>query len=181
MTRSLYIIGSAAPPVRQLGEACTLAREHGWQPTVILTPTAASWVDVDALAAATGQPVRVHPRRPDEQDRLPSADAVLAAPLTFNTINKWAAGVSDTLALGLLNELLIDGPPIVAGPCAKRALRAHPAYKPSLQVLQDTGVTLVDQDLVVERGSDGLAQFQWRAIISVLNERTTPCSPDQPQ
>jgi hypothetical protein len=35
---------------------------------------------------------------------VPEADAVLAAPLTFNTINKWAAGISDTLALGLLSS-----------------------------------------------------------------------------
>jgi flavoprotein len=28
----------------------------------------------------------------------------VVAPATFNTINKWAQGISDTLALGLLNE-----------------------------------------------------------------------------
>src|SRR5438034_5108813 len=84
--------------------------------------------DAERLAELTSTPVRIHPRRPDEQDPLPPAHAVLAAPLTFNSINKWAAGISDTLALGLLNELLVDGPPIVAVPWAKAALRAHPAY-----------------------------------------------------
>lgn len=168
MTRTLYVIGSAAPPVRQLAEACELARDYDWQPCVILTPLAASWVDVNALAAATGQPVRVQPRRPDERDPLPPADAVLAAPLTFNTLNKWAAGISDTLALGLLNELLVGGPPIVAAPCAKASLRAHPAYEPSIQVLAGAGVIVIDQDKVVERGSDGLATFQWQSILSAL-------------
>jgi hypothetical protein len=35
---------------------------------------------------------------------------VLVAPVTFNTVNQWAAGINDTLALGLLNELPITGP-----------------------------------------------------------------------
>ncbi|MQA08420.1 MAG: hypothetical protein GEU98_07665 [Pseudonocardiaceae bacterium] len=62
---------------------------------------------------------------------LPNADAVLAAPLTFNTLNKWAGGHNDTLALGLLNELMGEGVPIVAAPCAKMVLRGHPAYRPA--------------------------------------------------
>jgi phosphopantothenoylcysteine synthetase/decarboxylase len=37
---------------------------------------------------------------------LPRADAVAIAPATFNTINKWVAGISDTFALGLLNEAI---------------------------------------------------------------------------
>jgi hypothetical protein len=37
----LYIIGASAPPVRQLDQACKHAIECGWQPHVILTPTAA--------------------------------------------------------------------------------------------------------------------------------------------
>lgn len=35
---------------------------------------------------------------------VPPPDAFVVAPCTFNTLNKWAAGVSDTLVLGLLNE-----------------------------------------------------------------------------
>jgi phosphopantothenoylcysteine decarboxylase len=105
----LYIIGASEPPVRQLDEPCRHAIEYGWRPHVILTPTAAEWGDLVAIRAITGTPIRVSPRLPHEQDPFPEADAVLAAPLTFNTINKWAAGISDTFALGLLNELLVDG------------------------------------------------------------------------
>ena len=64
---------------------------------------------------------------PPDHDPLPAADAILAAPLTFNTINKWAGGISDTVALGLLNELLVGGPSIVAAPCVKGTFQAHPA------------------------------------------------------
>jgi hypothetical protein len=168
--RTLYLIGTTAPPIRQLDQACKLAIQDGWDPCVIVTPTAAGWVDVDRLADITSKPVRVHPRRPDEQDPLPSADAVLAAPLTFNTINKWAAGISDTLVLGLLNELLVDGPPILAAPCAKPALRAHPAYPASVRLLVGAGVGFVDPDAVTSRGADGLAVFDWPAVFGAMSK-----------
>jgi phosphopantothenoylcysteine decarboxylase len=168
--RTLYLIGTAAPPVRQLDEACQLAADLGWQPCVILTPTAADWVDVERLAAITGAPVRVQPRLPDERDPLPEADAILAAPLTFNTVNKWAAGISDTLALGLLNELLVDGPPIVAAPCAKPALRMHPAYSASQRLLRENGVHFVEQDEVTSRSSDGLVAFDWPSVLRKMNQ-----------
>jgi phosphopantothenoylcysteine synthetase/decarboxylase len=162
------IIGASAPPVRQLDEACKLAIDYGWQPHVILTPTAAEWIDLEAIRALTAAPVRVSPRRPNEEDPFPKADAVLAAPLTFNTINKWAAGISDTLALGLLNELLIDGPPIVAAPCVKTSLRAHPAYAASIERLSRAGAQFLNQDDMIAKGEDGLAAFDWQTVIQSL-------------
>lgn len=176
---TLYLIGTAAPPVRQLDQACQMAIDLGWDPCVILTPTAAGWVDLERLAKVTSKAVRVQPRRPDAQDPLPPANAVLAAPLTFNSINKWATGISDTLALALLNELLIDGPPIVAVPCAKAALRAHPAYAASIRALSKAGVSFVDRDYVISRGVDGLVLFDWPAIVSVVNQ-LAPQNPADP-
>ena len=116
--------------------------------------------------------MRVDLRRPDEQDPFPPADAVLAAPLTFNTINKWAAGISDTVALGLLNELLVGGPPIVAVPCAKAALRAHPAYAANIQLLDHAGVQFLDQADVASRGADGLIVFDWLSLLRRVSNRT---------
>ena len=169
--RALYVIGASAPPVRQLADACRLAIEAGWQPYVTLTPTAAEWVDLAELRTVTGQPVRVQPRRPGESDPFPPADAVLAAPLTFNTINKWAGGINDTVALGLLNELLSSELPIVAVPCVKAALRAHPAYATNLHLLEDAGVQFLG-DSITTRGGDGLAAFDWPAVMQHLTRIT---------
>ncbi len=167
----LYMIGASAPPVRELADACQLAIAAGWQPYVTLTPTAADWVDLAELRAVTGQPVRVQPRRLGESDPFPPADAVLAAPLTFNTINKWACGINDTVALGLLNELLSSDPRIVAVPCVKDALRAHPAYARNVHLLEDAGVQFLG-DSIMTRGSDGLAAFDWPAIMQHLTQIT---------
>lgn len=162
-TRCLYVVASAAPPVRSIDELLAGLHAARWQACVILTPTAASWVDVERLAAS-GVPVRSRPRLPWESDPLPAADAVLAAPATFNTVNKWAAGITDTLAVGILCELLGAGVPTMAVPCAKADLRKHSAYRASVERLTDAGVQFLDPDDVTYRGDDGLAAFDWPAI-----------------
>lgn len=161
-----YLIASSAPPVRQLAEPLALLQEAGWSACVILTPTAATWLDVEDLETRSGFPVRIQPRLPDEQDPLPKADAVLAAPMTFNSINKFAGGISDTLAVSLLNELLGAGVPIVMAPCVKSVLRQHPAYGASIDLLVASGVYLLDPDRITTRGADGLAIFAWDEVIT---------------
>jgi hypothetical protein len=59
------------------------------------------------------------------------------------TINKWAAGISDTLALGLLNEAIGLGLPVVAVPFPNIALAQHPAFRRSLADLRGYGVRLL--------------------------------------
>lgn len=166
--RLVYVIASSAPPVLRLAELLQLLHGRGWKACVILTPVAGSWVDTQALADVSGYPVRVHPRLPHEQDPLPVADAVLAAPLTFNSLNKWASGHSDTLALGLLNEAIGLGQDVVAAPCVKAALRRHPAYADSLARLTACGVRFLDPDSIILRPADGPVTFDWVAVADAL-------------
>lgn len=164
-TRTAYVIASSAPPVLQLDDFIRLLAARSWNSYIVLSPTAATWVDIERLAEVSRHPVRVEARRPQDSDPLPPADAVLAAPLTFNTLNKWAAGISDTLALGLLNEALGLSLPILAAPCIKGALRRHPAYETSVKVLTSAGVTLLDPESVITRSSTGAVGLDWRAIV----------------
>jgi phosphopantothenoylcysteine synthetase/decarboxylase len=166
----VYLIAAAAPPVLEIEKLVLLLQECGWQVCVILTPTAATWVDVPRLERVTGSSVRVNPRLPREQDPLPAASAVLGAPLTFNVINKWALGINDTLALGLLNELLGTRVPIVAVPCAKVALRNHPAYEASVSTLVGAGVRMLDPDQFISRPVDGLVTFDWRSLVEWMRD-----------
>jgi phosphopantothenoylcysteine synthetase/decarboxylase len=80
---------------------------------------------------------------PDEPDELPGADAVVVAPATFNTVNKWAAGITDTFAVGLLCELAGLRVPIVAVPLVKDALARHVAFGRSVEVLRGMGVRVL--------------------------------------
>lgn len=164
----VYVIAAAAPPVLELVDLLDALRSEGWAPCVILTPTAALWVDRDELSRRTRFPVRVEPRRPSEKDPLPKADAVLAVPLTFNSLNKWGQGISDTLALGLLNEALGLDVPVVAVPIVKQALRQHPAYVRNLADLTGVGVRFLDPDEVTVRREDGTVSAAWGLVVDAL-------------
>lgn len=168
--RWVYVVVSAAPPVLRIEELVSALASDGWSVCVIATPTAASWIDLDSLAAATGCLTQTHARPPRERESLPRAGAVLAAPITFNSINKWAAGSSDTLALGVLNEMLGTEVPILAAPCVKTELRRHPAYDESVARLTNAGVSMMDPDAVTIRAQDGLATFDWPQIVSTLDD-----------
>ncbi|MEU0517485.1 flavoprotein [Streptosporangium sp. NPDC006007] len=74
-----------------------------WAVQIVATPSALAFVDVPALEARTGRPVRSRHRAPDEP-KPPRADAIIVAPATYNTVNKFARGVADTYALGQLAE-----------------------------------------------------------------------------
>jgi phosphopantothenoylcysteine synthetase/decarboxylase len=166
----LYLVVCAAPPVLHIGELVDLLQRQGWGVCVIPTPTAASWIDADVLAAQTGYPVRAELRSPREPSSLPAADAVVVAPATFNTINKWAAGTSDTFALGILNEALGLRLPIVASPYAKPALAAHPAFSRSLATLKAAGVHLTETEAL--RSAEEDSHFFWRVIVNTLPRRS---------
>ncbi|NES16443.1 flavoprotein [Micromonospora sp. PPF5-17] len=142
MTRRgvLALVVCAAPPALRIGELIELLQEDAWTVCVTATPTAATWIDREALARLTGYPVRVEWRMPGEPEPHPPADVVAVVPATFNMINKWALGINDTLALGVLNEALGNGVPVYAFPNVKTQLAAHPRYRLHLQQLRDAGV-----------------------------------------
>ncbi|TDE42995.1 hypothetical protein E1295_26840 [Nonomuraea mesophila] len=50
-------------------------------------------------------------------------------PASLNTINKWAAGVGDTLALELIVEDIGLSLPVIAAPAVNGAQAAHPAFE----------------------------------------------------
>jgi phosphopantothenoylcysteine synthetase/decarboxylase len=146
-SRVLYQVVCAAPAASGAADFVRLAQAGGWRVRVIATPMGMRFVDADHLAELTGDHVRVDFRMPSEADELPPADAVVVAPATFNTVNKWAAGIADTFAAGLLCELTGLGLPIVAVPLVKDALAKHVAFARSLDVLREMGVrVLFDPD-----------------------------------
>ncbi|GLZ78488.1 hypothetical protein Afil01_32950 [Actinorhabdospora filicis] len=171
MNRVVHIIGCAAPPVLDLAGLLDVLAADGWTCCIALTPTAARWVDTDILAARTGHPVRVEQRLPGERDPFPPPDALLAAPLTFNTLNHWGSGHNHNVALGQLNRALGRGIPIVAVPAVSADLRAHPAYGVHLDRLVGAGVLALDPDEVTVRRPGGEKTFDWEMVAKALASR----------
>jgi Flavoprotein len=100
--RVLYVVVCAAPPASDVHELVKLAQAVGWRVCVIATPEAMHWIDPAMLAELTGYDVRSEYRSSGETKSLPEADAIAVAPATFNTVNKFRAGIADNMAVGVL-------------------------------------------------------------------------------
>jgi hypothetical protein len=92
----LYAIACGGRPAADLTAVIQHPHAAGWQVCVVATPS--------AMQSSTPQPrqadrsrVRSDYKRPEEPDLLPwPPDALVVAPAIFNTVNKWAARISDT-------------------------------------------------------------------------------------
>ena len=151
----LYVIVCAAPRAREISELVTTAQAARWTVCVVATPQALKFVDITGLEEQTGYPVRHEYKQPAEPDALPPADAMIVCPATFNTINKWAAGISDTLALGLLTEAIGMGLPLIAAPSVNSAQAAHRAFARSVAELRAMGVTVLYDPAATTTGEPG--------------------------
>ena len=145
--RVLYLLGCAAPPVLEFPGVVERAQAAGWDVCVGLTPSAADWlsetVGVAGLAELTGHPVRVRHRRPSQVDPWPKASVALVAPLTFNSLNAWALGLTGVWVPAFAAEAPGKGVPVVAVPCVNPALQAHPQFGRSVAVLEEMGVRVL--------------------------------------
>jgi phosphopantothenoylcysteine synthetase/decarboxylase len=175
MSRVLYIIACAAPPSRQITRLITPAQHEGWDVCLLVTPSAARFIDADALENLTGHPVRSDYKEPGTPDALPPPDAIIVAPATLNTINKWAAGICDTLALGILVEAIGKKLPVVALPFTNYAHAAHPAFEENIRRLRSWGVRVLYGSDVYPlhapgTGSQHMDIFPWNLTLESLKQ-----------
>jgi hypothetical protein len=139
----LYAIVCGAPPTRDIANFVETAQHDEWDVCLLATPSALKFFDASDLRVKTGHPVRSDYKKPEDPDALPDPDAIIVAPATVNTINKWAAGICDTLALGILVEAIGKRLPIVALPFTNYAQAAHPAFEENIEKLRSWGVRVL--------------------------------------
>ena len=170
----LYVLACGSPMARDVGILVELAQLDGWDVCVIATPDGEKFIDMAALQAQTGHPVRTQYKTPGEPDLLPPPDAMIVAPATVNTINKWAAGITDTLVLGLLVEGYGYGIPTAVVPYTNKVMAMHPALHESLAKLRAWGVHVLYGDEVYRLGGPGQtdrfrSQFPWRHALQAVS------------
>lgn len=73
----------------------------------------------------------------------PPRGVVLFAPCSFNSLNKLAHGIADTLALSVVAEAIGRRTPVIVGPSLNQPLLDHPMAQASLRSLPQWGVTIV--------------------------------------
>lgn len=172
----LYVIACGSPVARDVDVLVDLAQRDGWDVCVVTTPDGRKFIDVAELARLTGHPVRSAYKDPGDTDVLPPADAIIVAPATVNTLNKWACGIADTLALGLLVESYGLGLPTIAVPYTNNAMAAHPTVHESVARLRSWGVDVLFGDGVVTLHPPGTGEqhrgsFPWRTVLDRLRLR----------
>jgi phosphopantothenoylcysteine synthetase/decarboxylase len=172
--RVLYLIVCGAGPAGEVGRLVELAHDRGWAVQIIATPSALAFIDLPKLEAQTGRTVRSQYRSAGEP-KSPQADAVIVAPATYNTINKWANGICDTYALGILAEAPALGIPVVALPFVNSALAGRAAFQDSVNTLRSEGVRILLGPGEFEphppgSGGDRITDFPWQLAIASLSD-----------
>ena len=166
----LYLMICGAGPADRIDVMINLAQGEGWSVHCIASPAAVEYfLDIDAIEALTGHVVRTDHQR-SGQPALPSADAVIVAPATYNTINKWAAGIADTYVLTQLAELTGLHVPIVVLPFVNSALAANRVFHRSIDELRQSGVTVLYghggfMPHAPRTGGSVMDRYPWRAAL----------------
>jgi phosphopantothenoylcysteine synthetase/decarboxylase len=173
----LYVIVCAAGPASDVGRLVTQAHADGWTVQLIATPPALDFIDIPALEEQTGAPVRSHYRKPGEP-RSPRADAIIVAPATYNTINKFAQGICDTYALGLLAEAPGLKIPIVILPFVNSAFASRAPFRRNIAQLRDEGIHILLGPNEFEphppgTGNKSIADYPWNLALQRLKQAET--------
>lgn len=173
--RVLYLVACGAGPAQRIEVFVALAQAEGWDVCCIATPAAVQYfLNPDAIESLTGHQVRSDYREADEES-FPRADAVAVAPATYNTINKWAAGIADTYALNQLAELTGLQLPIAVLPFVNTALAANSVFARSVDELRAAGVNVLYgpdgfQPHPPRTGASLIDQYPWHLVLNALHD-----------
>ena len=167
--RNLYVIACGAKPAADIHELVQLAIDASWDVYVGTTPSGWDFIDELRLRDLTGHEVR-HTYS-GRTSGWPPADAVIVAPATINTIDKFAAGIADTWALSTLIELYGHGAHIVFAPNVNPALGRHPRFRQNITELRTWGISVPWED---PRFDDPTWMVPWETMLSELNQKLQP-------
>jgi phosphopantothenoylcysteine synthetase/decarboxylase len=135
--KKLAVLVCAALSAKYIQDLVTLAQQDRWDVWIIATPNARAFIDESLLLQQTQHPIIITPPTVP----LPSFDAAIVVPATFNTLKKWTEGLTDTYVLALLcawtQSLHL---PILVFPRASAELAQDPAFAPALSWLQARGI-----------------------------------------
>lgn len=135
----------------------------------LMTPGAARVVSPRTLVMAAGH--RLVESYFDEAILpRPSDGPVLVAPCSFNSLNKLAGGIADSLALSVTADMIGRGLPVVVALSVNRALWDHPRTAQSIATLRDWGISVIEP--VLENGEPTLAPSE--VILGELGGRLAP-------
>lgn len=147
----LAVTGSIA--VYKAVDLASKLTQAGAKVDVIMTDAAREFVTPLTFQSVTGRPVYADLWQADNSGGLPthiahvglgeSADLLVIAPATAQTIAKLAGGFADNL---LTVTALAARCPVIIAPAMDGGMYAHPATQANLKILQERGVILIEPE-----------------------------------
>jgi phosphopantothenoylcysteine synthetase/decarboxylase len=143
--KTLYVIIAGAGTARRMPAIIERLTAHFEQIFVVPTENAARVISRRELALIEGVSV-IDSYFDEDILPYPPFGTVLVAPCTFNSLNKLAAGIADTLALSIAAEAIGRGTPVFVALSVNPPLHAHPRTGASVEILRAWGVKVLDPD-----------------------------------
>lgn len=139
----VYLVASGTSTAARCPELLRGLVGLGFTTVIALpTPNAARVVAARELADIDG--VRLVESYFDMAIRpRPPRGVVLFAPCSFNSLNKLAHGIADSLALSVVAEAIGRQTPVIVGPSLNAPLLRHPEAPRSLERLRGWGAVIV--------------------------------------
>jgi phosphopantothenoylcysteine decarboxylase/phosphopantothenate--cysteine ligase len=145
-------------------------RRRGCEVLAVMSGAASRIVHPDALTYATGNDAIIALTGRVEHVAFcgegGSADLLLIAPCTANTLCKMAAGIDDTPVTTFATTALGRGMPVIVVPAMHETMYHHPGVKGCLEKLKEWGVVIVSP-----RIEEGKAKMAGTEEIVILCER----------
>lgn len=146
---------------------------HGADVIPVMTRSAANFVGPMALEYATGHaPIQELSGAGEHVALLGggrgSADALLIAPATANTISKIALGIDDTPVTTLASVALGSKIPVLVAPAMHEVMGSNPAVAQRLKELERLGVHVVPPRIEEEKAKVASAEVLLEAVVHVL-------------
>jgi phosphopantothenoylcysteine synthetase/decarboxylase len=138
-----YLIVSGAATARRVPDLIALLAPNVPGLLTVLTPNAQQIIAPRELALVPGHAI-VESYFDDAILPRPKDGALLVAPCSFNTLNKLAQGIADSLALSISAEAIGRGTPVVVAISVNDPLWDHPRAQESVATLRSWGVVVLD-------------------------------------
>lgn len=126
----------------------------------VMSPAATGIISPESLTYASGRPAITHITGMVEHVTYcgdgGSADLLLVAPCTANTISKIACGIDDTPVTTFVTTALGSGMPVLVVPAMHHSMYRHPAVRENLERIRSWGVGIIDPR--IEEGKAKIAE-----------------------
>jgi len=130
-------------------------RRCGAEVQAVMSEAATGIISAESLTYASGRPAITRITGMVEHVTYcgdgGSADLLLIAPCTANTISKIACGIDDTPVTTFATTALGSGMPVLVVPAMHHSMYRHPAVRENLERLRSWGVGVIDPRIEEEK------------------------------